>query len=186
MEPYITLILPAYNEAGAIVGTIESSIAWFETQGYTWEIIVAADGTDGTREVVKSRFTGDERVAVIGHPERRGKGRGVFARRLLRRGEVIERVPVLVLAAEELRDARSWSSISGGRRRIPSGYWSSVRSVPSRPKAQPPTGHRDHPDSSPMNGGANRGPASCIGWRAVLGYPNQEPGPAPAVPDQGG
>jgi dolichyl-phosphate beta-glucosyltransferase len=89
MEPYITLILPAYNEAGAIVGTIESSIAWFETQGYTWEIIVAADGTDGTREVVKSRFTGDERVAVIGHPERRGKGRGVREAVGLARGSIV-------------------------------------------------------------------------------------------------
>jgi SET domain-containing protein len=31
----------------------------------------------------------------------RGKGRGVFARRAIRRGEVIERVPVIVLPAEE-------------------------------------------------------------------------------------
>jgi SET domain-containing protein len=42
-----------------------------------------------------------------------GKGRGVFARRLLRRGEVIERVPILVLAAEELRDARGWDGLAG-------------------------------------------------------------------------
>jgi uncharacterized protein len=43
----------------------------------------------------------------------RGKGRGVFARRLIRRGKVIERVPVLVLASEEVRDARSWSGLAG-------------------------------------------------------------------------
>jgi SET domain-containing protein len=43
----------------------------------------------------------------------RGKGRGVFARRRIRRGEVIERVPVLVLAAEEVRDAGSWTGLAG-------------------------------------------------------------------------
>jgi hypothetical protein len=51
-----------------------------------------------------------DRVEVKGV---RGKGRGVYARRLLRPGEVIERVPVLVLAAEELRDARSWDGLAG-------------------------------------------------------------------------
>jgi SET domain-containing protein len=61
----------------------------------------------------------------------RGKGRGVFARRLIRRGEVIERVPVLVLAAEEVRDARSWSGLAGycflwgeGRLALALGYGS--------------------------------------------------------------
>jgi SET domain-containing protein len=32
----------------------------------------------------------------------KGKGRGVFARRLIRKGEVIEKVPVIVLPAEEI------------------------------------------------------------------------------------
>jgi uncharacterized protein len=32
----------------------------------------------------------------------KGKGRGVFARRLILKGEVIERVPVIVLPAEEV------------------------------------------------------------------------------------
>ena len=39
----------------------------------------------------------------------KGKGRGVFARRLIRRGEVIERVPVLVLPAEEVEDCEGWT-----------------------------------------------------------------------------
>ena len=33
----------------------------------------------------------------------KGKGRGVFARRRIRRGEVIERVPVIVLPSEGQR-----------------------------------------------------------------------------------
>ncbi len=34
----------------------------------------------------------------------KGKGRGVFARRLIRQGEVIERVPVLLLATAEVKE----------------------------------------------------------------------------------
>jgi len=43
----------------------------------------------------------------------KGKGRGVFARRLLRRGEVIERVPVLLLPIAEVRDPSSWKGLAG-------------------------------------------------------------------------
>ena len=42
-----------------------------------------------------------------------GKGRGVFARRLIRQGEVIERVPVLVLPTEEVKNCEGWSGLAG-------------------------------------------------------------------------
>lgn len=41
------------------------------------------------------------------------KGRGVFARRLIRRGEVIERAPVLVLPVGELEEEADWISLWG-------------------------------------------------------------------------
>ena len=43
----------------------------------------------------------------------KGKGRGVFARRLIRQGEVIERVPVLVLPTEEVKNCEGWSGLAG-------------------------------------------------------------------------
>src|SRR3954471_15134659 len=42
----------------------------------------------------------------------RGKGRGVFARRLIRKGEVIEVVPMIVLTAEEFEAGVSSTSLS--------------------------------------------------------------------------
>jgi SET domain-containing protein len=42
----------------------------------------------------------------------KGKGRGVFARRAIREGEVIERVPVLVLKREEIRDSDGWTGLA--------------------------------------------------------------------------
>ena len=41
------------------------------------------------------------------------KGRGVFARRAIRKGEVIERVPLLVLSAEEYNDGPNRSMLAG-------------------------------------------------------------------------
>src|ERR1700730_16798882 len=43
----------------------------------------------------------------------KGKGRGVFARRVIRAGEVIERVPVLVLPLGDIKDADGWESLAG-------------------------------------------------------------------------
>ncbi len=43
----------------------------------------------------------------------KGKGRGVFARRAIREGEVIERVPVLVLRLEEIQDSDGWTGLAG-------------------------------------------------------------------------
>ena len=43
----------------------------------------------------------------------KGKGRGVFARRPIREGEAIERVPVLVLPAAEIKDGEGWTGLAG-------------------------------------------------------------------------
>ncbi|SIN72323.1 hypothetical protein SAMN05444166_0438 [Singulisphaera sp. GP187] len=40
-----------------------------------------------------------------------GKGRGVFARRRIEAGEVIERVPVLVVPVEDLNQGSAWTSL---------------------------------------------------------------------------
>jgi SET domain-containing protein len=43
----------------------------------------------------------------------KGKGRGVFARRLISKGQVIERAPVLVLPIEELKIGGGWTHLAG-------------------------------------------------------------------------
>jgi len=61
----------------------------------------------------------------------RGKGRGVFARRGIRAGELIERVPVVVLDANELRNGEGWTGLASycflwdtGRYALALGYGS--------------------------------------------------------------
>src|SRR5687767_9807193 len=85
----ITLILPAYNEAGRIAGTIEEAVRYFENRRSSYEIIVSADGTDGTREKVRELGAINSSIRVIGEPERRGKGRGIREAVSIANGRII-------------------------------------------------------------------------------------------------
>lgn len=80
----VSLILPAYNEIQRIAQTIREAQAYFERRRLACEIIVAADGDDGTRELAASMG-----LAVVGGVERRGKGRGIRQAVAMARGEVI-------------------------------------------------------------------------------------------------
>ena len=76
-QPLLSIVVPAYNEVQRIAQTLRDIQTFLDGRGYTYEVIVSADGTDGTREAVAEVAKFDPRVSVIGSPERRGKGRGV-------------------------------------------------------------------------------------------------------------
>jgi dolichyl-phosphate beta-glucosyltransferase len=76
-EKKITLIIPAYNEAGVIENTVLEACSYFESKNMDYEIIVSADGNDGTREIVSGVRRKNPRIFVIGGVERRGKGYGI-------------------------------------------------------------------------------------------------------------
>jgi dolichyl-phosphate beta-glucosyltransferase len=75
--PDLSLVVPAYNEVGRIAATLEAMRTFLDARKFSWQIIVAADGTDGTREAAAAWARGDQRISVIGSPQRAGKGRGV-------------------------------------------------------------------------------------------------------------
>jgi len=77
MSADVSLILPAFNEAATIANTIQEAIAYFHSRGLCLEIIVAADGTDGTRELAQKMAAKNPLLRVIGDPGRLGKGRAV-------------------------------------------------------------------------------------------------------------
>jgi dolichyl-phosphate beta-glucosyltransferase len=75
--PYLSVVVPAFNEVDSIERTVRSIGSHLQSTGRTYEIIVAADGNDGTRELVGAMAQADPRISVIGSAERGGKGRGV-------------------------------------------------------------------------------------------------------------
>jgi len=85
----ISLILPAYNEAGRIANTVGEAVQYFRGRGLSYEIIVAADGDDGTREIVADMARSDRGLRVIGRPGRHGKGLGIREAVALAGGEII-------------------------------------------------------------------------------------------------
>jgi len=76
-DPDISLILPAYNEARAIPATIGDAVRYFNSRALRYEIIVAADGDDGTREIVREMARENPALQAIGSLARRGKGLGI-------------------------------------------------------------------------------------------------------------
>jgi dolichyl-phosphate beta-glucosyltransferase len=89
MEPYLSVIMPAYNEAASIGPTLTSIRAYLDTLPGGYEIIVSADGTDGTREKVAELAQRDPRISVIGSRERGGKGRGIRTAMARTRGALV-------------------------------------------------------------------------------------------------
>jgi dolichyl-phosphate beta-glucosyltransferase len=88
MPPQFSLIVPAYNEVATIQTTLRAIGRYLGQRGFTYELIVAADGTDGTREAA-SALAKELPVTVLGTPERRGKGRGVRNGMLQASGEIV-------------------------------------------------------------------------------------------------
>jgi dolichyl-phosphate beta-glucosyltransferase len=88
-DPSLSIVVPAYNEAGSIGGTLTAMRTYLDARSCAYEIIVSADGNDGTREAVAKLAADDPRLSVIGSSGRGGKGRGVRNGIARARGTVI-------------------------------------------------------------------------------------------------
>jgi dolichyl-phosphate beta-glucosyltransferase len=73
----VSLVIPAYNEAKRITTTVREAIDYFAARGIAHEIIVSADGSDGTREAARALIPVYPQIKVIGSETRGGKGRGI-------------------------------------------------------------------------------------------------------------
>ncbi len=83
-EPFLSIVIPAYNEAGRIAHSLEAIQNY--VRGKNWEIIVVDDGsTDNTVEIA-ARQTG---IRVLRNERNRGKGFSVRRGFLEARGELV-------------------------------------------------------------------------------------------------
>ncbi len=85
----LSIVVPAYNEAERIVSTLEAIGGYLQKRRLTGEIILCADGDDGTRERASELAQRDPRIVVLGSSARLGKGHGVREGVLRSTGRII-------------------------------------------------------------------------------------------------
>ncbi|MCC6934559.1 MAG: glycosyltransferase family 2 protein [Candidatus Yanofskybacteria bacterium] len=85
---YLSVIIPAYNEAKRIGSTVRSVCEWLSRQEYDWEVIVVDNrSTDGTADAVREVMQQFHAIRLI-QEKRPGKGRAVTAGMLFATGRV--------------------------------------------------------------------------------------------------
>lgn len=76
--PALTIVIPAYNEASRVGGTLDATLGWLDARRLDAQVIVVDDGSrDGTVAEVLRRARVDPRVQVIELRPNRGKGAAV-------------------------------------------------------------------------------------------------------------
>lgn len=84
--PYLSIVIPAYNESARIEASLHKALDYFKEQDYEYEIIVADDGSsDSTVAVAKSI---DEKIKVYSLPKNTGKGAAVRMGMLKASGQI--------------------------------------------------------------------------------------------------
>ncbi|GAB4269956.1 MAG: glycosyltransferase family 2 protein [Candidatus Promineifilaceae bacterium] len=89
MKPYLSVIIPAYNEEKRIGNTLTAVYNYLTRQPYTWEMVIALDGpTDDTKGVVTAFAKGKRSIRLIDRQENRGKGYTIREGMLAARGDI--------------------------------------------------------------------------------------------------
>ncbi len=64
--PYLSVVIPAYNEEARIGDTLQKAVSYFQTQQYAWEIVVVDDGSaDQTVQVVGEYTDANPQIKVL-------------------------------------------------------------------------------------------------------------------------
>lgn len=87
VKPYLSVIIPAYNEAKRLSVTLTKALEFLGNQSYSHELIIVENGSqDSTLEVARGFSQQHSQVRVL-HESRRGKGNAVRAGMLIAQGE---------------------------------------------------------------------------------------------------
>lgn len=84
----ISVVIPAYNEAGRIEPGLRRAVDYLRGRGLSYEVLVVDDGSRDRTVEVASSFA-DEGVRVIRHEKNRGKGAAIRTGVLASRGDEV-------------------------------------------------------------------------------------------------
>ena len=86
-SPFLSVIIPAFNEEARLIPSLEKVVAYLSRQSYSWEVLVADDGSsDGTATLVSQWALVHQGVRIETIPHR-GKGWAVRHGMLAASGE---------------------------------------------------------------------------------------------------
>ncbi|MEK7565268.1 MAG: dolichyl-phosphate beta-glucosyltransferase [Patescibacteria group bacterium] len=75
MNPYISIIIPSYNEEKRIAKTLQRFKEYLSAQDYTYEVLVVIDGArDKTAEVAQKFVSDWSQLKVVNNKQNHGKG----------------------------------------------------------------------------------------------------------------
>ena len=86
-QPFLSVVIPTFNEETRISGTLSRVIEYLTAQDYQWEIVVADDGSiDHTTSLVGLEIAAHSNIRIL-HLPHRGKGWAVKNGMLAAEGE---------------------------------------------------------------------------------------------------
>jgi glycosyltransferase involved in cell wall biosynthesis len=88
-QPYLSVVVPAFNEAGSIRRTLRSIRDYLDAQTYDYEVILCADGEDGTAQIAQEIAVDWPNLSIYAESGRHGKGHGIRRGVAVARGDVI-------------------------------------------------------------------------------------------------
>jgi dolichyl-phosphate beta-glucosyltransferase len=88
--PYLSVVVPAYNEETRLLPTLERLFEYYEAQDYSYDVTVVSDGsTDRTNEIVESFAKSHPSFRLLAYHPNRGKGYAVRTGMLAATGELV-------------------------------------------------------------------------------------------------
>ena len=85
--PFLSIIIPAYNEEHRLPRTLEQIFAFLDEQSYTAEILIIENGSNDRTFEVAQKFAEQRKRVHLFKEEQRGKGNAVRRGMLEARGE---------------------------------------------------------------------------------------------------
>lgn len=78
MKPFLSIIIPVYNEEDAVFSSVNNAIEILSREKNTYEIIIVDDGsTDRSREILLNHFSNNENIRLNFHKQNEGFGAAI-------------------------------------------------------------------------------------------------------------
>jgi dolichyl-phosphate beta-glucosyltransferase len=88
-QPYLSVVIPAYNEASRLPSTLEKVMGYLQGRDYPYEVLVVDDGSsDNTADLVEQAVREHAHLRLVRNPHR-GKGFAVRTGMLKAKGRFI-------------------------------------------------------------------------------------------------